>query len=126
MTLQEAFSFMYYDLLSNRLDVYLVPSTNPDRAKNGCCSRAVASHNPEWYKELCGMFLDYRGKTILKRKSILRILRLLKDGKDSVSKYQPYLRDIAERMAEDLNFSEFELRYFIEFGELPKPFEEQF
>jgi hypothetical protein len=97
---QQIYEFMYYDLLSNKLDVYLIPSTNPDRANNGCCSRQVATSNPVWYQDFCSLFLDKRKKTIIKCKDTLELLNRLKDGKAIKSKYL--------------------------FGTFPEPFEHQF
>lgn len=123
---QQIYEYMYYDLLSNKLDVYLVPSKNPDRASNGCCVRNVASTNPKWYQEFCSLFLDKRKKTIIKRKGTLILLSRLKDGKTTISKYLPYLEDINEILAKELNVSNEEMAFFIEYGAFPEPFEDQF
>jgi hypothetical protein len=117
---------MYYDLLSNKLDVYLIPSINPDRANNGCCSRQVATSNPVWYRNFCSLFLDKRKKTIIKRKDILEFLNKLKDGKTIKSKYLPYLEDINETLRKELNMSNDDMAFFIEFGTFPEHFEDQF
>lgn len=126
MTLQEAYESMYYDLIINRLDVTLVPSINPDRAANGCCSRVVVSRNPKWYREFCGKYLDKRKKTIIKRKDIIRILDRLRKGNTSVSMYKEDLLDIANDMIEEEPITEDDINFFMEFGELPKPFVAQF
>jgi hypothetical protein len=117
---------MYYDLLSNKLDIYLIPSTNPDRANNGCCSRRVATSNPAWYRDFCSLFLDKRKKSIIKRKEILRLLGKLKNGKTIESKYLSYLEDINETLGKELNMSNDDMAFFIEFGTFPEPFNDQF
>lgn len=126
MTLREAYESMYYDLIINRLDVTLVPSINPDRAANGCCSRVVVSRNPKWYREFCEKYLDERNKTIIKRKNTLKTLDRLRNNKTTRSKYQEDLLDIANGMIEEEPVTEFDVNFFIEFGELPKPFTGQF
>jgi hypothetical protein len=117
---------MYYDLLNNKLEVYLIPSINPDRANNGCCSRQVATSNPVWYRNFCSLFLDKRKKTIIKRKDILEFLNRLKGGKAIKSKYLPYLEDINETLGKELNMSNDDMAFFIEFGTFPEHFEDQF
>jgi hypothetical protein len=117
---------MYYDLLSNKLEVYLIPSVNPGRASNGCCSRQVATSNSVWYQDFCGLFLDKRKKTIIKREYTLELLGRLKDGKGTKSKYLPYLEDINETLGKELNMSDDVMAFFIEFGTFPELFEDQF
>jgi hypothetical protein len=117
---------MYYDLLSNKLEVYLIPSINPGRASNGCCSRQVATSNSVWYQDFCGLFLDKRKKSIIKRKNILELLSRLKDGKITESKYLPYLEDINETLGKELNMSNDDMAFFNEFGTFPEPFDNQF
>ena len=129
MTLRETFSYMYYDLLSNQLDVCLVPSTT-HRARNGCCSRAVVSKNPKWYQDFCRTY-EYdarkkKTKTIIKRANTLRALKALSDGRKSKHKYVEHLTEIAESIQKELNLSSEDMSYFEQYGELPIPFADQF
>jgi len=122
----KVYEYMYYDLLSNQLEVCLVPSINPDRAGNGCCARAVVQRNPKWYRDFCALFLDTRGKTFIKRRNVLRALNRLKDGKTTRFRWRDYLEDINETLQQDLNITETEADFFAEYGEMPTPFTDQF
>lgn len=128
MTLQQAFEFMYYDLLSNKPDVYLTPSVKLDYG----CIRNVATINPKWYSEFCASYprIENRKKnkprTIIKRIEILRKLSRLKDGKPVKSKYLDHLKDIAEGIREAMDVSDEDMAFFIEFGAFPEPFNGQF
>lgn len=126
MTIKQAYEYMYWDLITNRQVVSLVPATKGDRAKNGCCCRAVESRNPQWYMDFCDNFLDHRGKTYIKRQYTLQILTRLKNGVPCKSKYVPYFEDIAKEILEDMNVSDADMDYYIEFGEFPIPFDDQF
>jgi len=129
VTLKEAFSYMYYDLLSNQLEVCLVPSTT-HRARNGCCSRAVVSKNPKWYQDFCSAYEhDHRkkkAKTIIKRRDTLALLKRLSNGEQVRSKYREHLTDIAETIQKDLAWTTDEVKFFETYGELPMPFTDQF
>jgi len=129
MDLQKAYSFMYYDLLSNQLEVCLVPSTTY-RARNGCCCRAVVSKNPKWYQDFCRTYeYDYRkkkAKTIIKRANILITLKALGEGKKPCSKYLDHLTEIAENIQKDNTWSNEDIEYFEQYGTLPIPFTNQF
>jgi len=129
MTLREAFSYMYYDLLSNQLDVCLVPSTT-HRARNGCCCRAVVSKNPKWYRDFCRAYeYDVRKKkpkTVIKRANTLRALKALSGGRKSKHKYVEHLTEIAEGIQKELNLSSDEVAFFEEYGTFPEPFKDQF
>ncbi len=96
---------MFDELESQRLEVQLVP-LNP-RLRNyneGGCKRVVVSKSPRWYSALCGRHLSCRKRnhrkpdTKIKRRSILRILKRLCDGKPSISKYAEELRRISQRL----------------------------
>jgi hypothetical protein len=133
MTLRQAYEFMYYELLSNKLDVCLIPSIYPDIAADGGCYRAVSQNNPNWYSELCRQYprdgQSIRRKkirTIVKRQEILRTLCRLKDGYPCKSKHLCYLKDVADQLIVDSSMSDDDIRFFTTFGELPKPFTEQF
>ena len=129
MDLQKAYSFMYYDLLSNQLEVCLVPSTT-HRARNGCCSRAVVSKNPKWYRDFCKTYeYDHRkkkAKTIIKRRDILKLLKRLSEGKIVYSKYIEHLTEIAKNIQKDNTWSNEDIKYFEQYGTLPIPFTNQF
>lgn len=132
MTLQQAYEYLYYDLLTNRLEVKKAAGTNVERFEtNGCGIRAVINKNPDWYSELCRINPRNRSskrkniRTIIKRKNVLEILDRLRKGNHSRSKYVPYLKDVAEQLMNS-SISEEHLQFFIEFGELPKPFTDQF
>lgn len=123
---------MYYDLVSNRLIICLVPNKNEEKEKDGLKIRQVESNNPQWYSELCKRYPRKKNqnrkckRTIIKRERILSILNLLKNGKESKSKYAYCLKEIAESMKKDLNLTENEMLFFNQFGELPKPFNNEF
>ena len=129
MTLRETFSYMYYDLLSNQLEVCLVPSTT-HRVRNGCCSRAVVSKNPKWYQDFCRTYeYDARKKkmkTIIKRANTLRALKALSEGRASKHKYIDHLTEIAEGIQQELSLSSEEVAFFAEYGTFPEPFKDQF
>ncbi len=106
---------MLYDLQTNNLTVYKVPSPGlGEHDAESCYIRAVASKNVEWYSGLCRMHPkpEYKkrkkdGKLIkrrfrknpetnLKKANISGILnRMIKNG-ISKSSLAPYLLEIAE------------------------------
>ena len=124
--MNKIYEYMYWDLMSNQLTVSLVPSTDPGRAANGCCARAVEERNPQWYSEFCDLFLDHRGKTFIKRQYILKVLKRLYEGKPCTSKYVGYLEDIAIEIKKTMDVSDEDMEFFIMYGEFPEPFEGQF
>jgi hypothetical protein len=137
LDLQHAFSFMYIDLLSNYLCVEKVPSKIPECSKDGGCILQVISKNPEWYQDFCHYYpriTQYKGRvyyrknarTIIKRKNVLSVLKILSEGRVSKSKYVEHLKEYAIQIQKDLDLSDFDVEYFSNYGELPKPFEDQF
>ncbi|NOR27670.1 MAG: hypothetical protein GQ540_03965 [Lutibacter sp.] len=92
---------MINEMYENQLEVCFVP--DPERGE-GRCKRVACSSNVQWYKDLCSMYPDSRlsGKfknnprTIIKKISILRILKTLINKKCSRSIYADYLIDIAQ------------------------------
>ncbi len=132
MRLQQSFEFMYYELLNEKLEVCLIPSLIPEIAADGGCRRAVVQANPQWYRDLCGMYPRdgstnrKNPRTIVKRQYTLKVLFRLKNGYNSRSKYAPYLRDIAEQLIKDSNITDEQINFFVQYGDLPQPFTDQF
>ena len=130
--LKDMFKYMYYDLLSNRLDVVLVPSKYPAIAADGGCIRVAVTRNPTWYQSFCLRYkrnpLSKRKKprTIIKRRETLSLLEGLMEGKDMKSKYLDHLTEIAKSLSEEMNLSHFDIEFFEMYGELPEPFTDQF
>lgn len=129
MDIKDAYNFLYYDLISNRLDVMLVPSQKDDLGS----IRVVCSKNPYWYQDLCKMYLrsdqsirKKKKRTIIKRIEIIRKLDTLRKGGKIKSKYLWYLEDVAKSIIENENISEEDINFFEQFGDLPVPFTDQF
>lgn len=117
---------MLSELESQRLEVVLVPSRDPDCAMRGGMIRAVQEANPEWYQDFCSQFtakrrascrrcyrrcqcdkeerqrLRWRTRprrlhdTLIKRQDTIRGLRELIKGQ-CVSIYAQRLADFIER-----------------------------
>jgi hypothetical protein len=129
MDIKDAYNFLYYDLVSNTLEVVLVPSQKDDIGS----IRAVCSKNPAWYQDLCKMYLrsdqsprKKKKRTIVKRIEVLRVLDRLRKGKSTRSQFLWYLHDIAQSIAENDDISEADIQFFEQYGELPEPFRDQF
>ena len=123
------YEYMYYDLLSNRLEVVLIPSKHPDIAADGGCIRVPITRNPDWYQQFCSRYVvssrRKKKRTIIRRQSVLNILLRLSKGKSSCSKYSNNLKDIALGIKESNRISDYEMEYFIKYGEYPEPFSDR-
>lgn len=121
---------MFYELISNRLEVILVPSKLEDIAENGGMIRVAVSQNPDWYRELCARYCVKSNRknkrTIINRKNIESILTRLSNGKSTKSKYHNDLKEFAEDYIERFDFSADELNFIELYGELPIDWNEQF
>jgi len=95
---------MYYELSSERLEVCLIPSRDPEVAAYGGMIRAVTSRNPAWYRSLCNDYPCTRAKkrkgkkdyTKIKRRDILKILERMIRNKKSNSIYAEQMLDVAK------------------------------
>ena len=103
MCLQE----MLEELNTQHLEVSLIPMTNPPNP--GACIRKAISHNPNWYQELCSFYIAHsnwtnkykKQKTLIHRRSIIRILERLIKGYDCDSKYKDFLLEEAKKRHEE-------------------------
>lgn len=99
---------MLMELSTERLDVCLVPGSNPDAVKDGKMIRAAISQNPKWYKDLCQAYPctrfksrgDRKDYTKIKRQYILLVLERMISNKKSKSVYASFLLGIAEERKE--------------------------
>jgi hypothetical protein len=97
---------MLLEMSENKLVVTSAPHPDPDKSDR--IIRVLTSTNPVWYQELCSLYPDSRPegankkkpRTIIKRKSIIRILKALMKNKKSISKYAEFLIDIAKSRQE--------------------------
>lgn len=130
MKLKEAYKFMLCELISNHLEVILVPSKFEDIAKDGGKIRVVVSQNADWYRQLCSKYCIKNNRknkrTIINRKNIESILTRLSNGKSTKSKYHNDLKEFAEDYIERFDFSADELNFIELYGELPVDWNEQF
>lgn len=103
--LKDALRDMYYDFVERRLEVILVPQSDPPNV--GACIRAASSSNCDWYRALCADFESKTSKkfrkfkTKVKRKEIERILKRLIDGKECNSMYADWILKYAESLSEE-------------------------
>jgi len=96
--LRETLEMMYQELESMRQEVILVPA--PRQNHQGHMVRVECGGNPEWYRVFCSKYGSVRRTrlshdTCIKRQGILRILKRLSKGMDSVSMYAKDLIDTA-------------------------------
>lgn len=95
------FNEMLMELYECKLEVCLIPSEIESVRKDGGMIRVAYSKNPEWYSELCSLYIRKSNKkkkfrTIIKRKNIINILINIIKNKYSNSKYAEYLFNIAK------------------------------
>ena len=125
--LKDAYNCMLMELEANRLEVILVPSRVPECAADGGKIRVPVSQNVEWYRELCSHYpvpsSRKKPRTTVKRQEVIRVLSRLKSEKETKSKYKDYLEEVALKLQEDLQE---DIGFYMEYGELPVPFDDQF
>ena len=67
--------------------------------------------------------IERKPRTTVKRQEVVRVLTRLASGKETESKYKDYLEEVALKLQEDLHE---DIGFYMEYGELPIPFDDQF